>query len=108
MLGNEFAFVLDTKQAIRAGEDPSDSLKTAGKSIAHVHISDSSELGDCLPIGKGRFDFKRFFQKLAELNPDCNVILELYRNNFGPISELITSYNILNKMTSPYGREIKL
>ena len=108
MLGNEFAFVLDTKQAIRAGEDPFRFLEAAGKSIAHVHISDSSELGDCLPIGKGRFDFKRFFKKLAELNPDCNVILELYRNNFGPISELITSYNILNKMTSPYGREIKL
>lgn len=105
MLGDEFAFVLDTKQAIRAGEDPFSFLKAAGSRIAHVHISDAGELGDCLPIGKGRFDFRKFFGRLNELNPDCNVILELYRNNFGPISELIRSYNVLNKMLEPYGRE---
>ena len=44
------------------------------------------------------FDFGLFFDKLNRLNPDCSVILELYRNNFSGISELISSYNILNKM----------
>lgn len=98
MLGNEFAFVLDTKQAIRAGENPFRFLDAAGASTKHIHISDSGELGDCLPIGKGRFDFGLFFDKLNKLNPDCSVILELYRNNFSGISELISSYNILNNM----------
>lgn len=98
MLGNEFAFVLDTKQAIRAGENPFTFLEAAGSRTVHVHISDSGELGDCLPIGKGRFRFKQFFERLNELNPDASVILELYRSGFGGISELISSYNILVRM----------
>lgn len=98
MLGNEFAFVLDTKQAIRAGENPFTFLEAAGSRTVHVHISDSGELGDCLPIGKGRFRFKQFFERLNELNPDASVILELYRSGFGGISELISSYNILTRM----------
>lgn len=98
MLGNEFAFVLDTKQAIRAGENPFTFLEAVGSRTVHVHISDSGELGDCLPIGKGRFRFKQFFERLNELNPDASVILELYRSGFGGISELISSYNILTRM----------
>lgn len=98
MLGNEFAFVLDTKQAVRAGENPFSFLDVAGDRTVHVHISDSGELGDCLLIGRGRFDFKRFFAKLAALNPDCSVILELYRSGFGGISDLLSSYNKLTNM----------
>jgi len=106
MLGNEFAFVLDTKQAIRAGESPFAFLEAAGDKIRHVHISDSGELGDCMLIGKGGFRFKQFFQRLAQLNPDANVILELYRSGFGGISDLISSYNRLVGMTEPYSREV--
>ncbi|MBQ8582542.1 MAG: sugar phosphate isomerase/epimerase [Ruminococcus sp.] len=98
MLGNEFAFVLDTKQAVRAGENPFSFLDAAGDRTVHVHISDSGELGDCLLIGRGRFDFKRFFAKLGSLNPDCSVILELYRSGFGGISDLLSSYNRLTNM----------
>ncbi len=107
-LGDEFAFVLDTKQAVRAGENPMNFLDAAGKSIVNVHISDSGEMGDCLLIGRGRFNFKQFFEKLNGHNPDCNVILELYRSGFGGISDLITSCNTLIKMTEPYGREKQL
>lgn len=99
ILGGEFAFVLDTKQAIRAGETPMAFLDAAGKNVVHVHISDSGELGDCLPIGKGNFRFKPFFDKLNSLNPDANLILELYRSSFNSISDLISSYNILVNMT---------
>ncbi len=107
-LGGEFAFVLDTKQAVRAGENPMNYLEAAGSRIAHVHISDSGEMGDCLLIGRGRFNFKQFFEKLNTFNPDCGVVLELYRSGFGGISDLITSYNTLTKMTEPYGREKKI
>ncbi len=102
MLGDDFAFLLDTKQAVRSKETPFAFLEAAGKSIKHVHISDSGELGDCLPIGKGNFRFKAFFSRLAELNPDANVILELYRNGHSGISDLVTGYNILTKMTEQY------
>lgn len=107
MLGNEFAFVLDTKQAIRARENPFAFIEAAGKSVKHVHISDSGELGDCLPIGKGNFRFKQFFERLAQNNPDANIILELYRNGHRGISDLVTGYNILNKMTEQYRGEEK-
>ena len=105
MLGDEFAFVLDTKQAIRAGETPMKFLEAAGSKTVHVHISDSGEMGDCLPIGRGRFDFRRFFARLSSLNPQCSIVLELYRSGFIGISDLISSYNILKNMIVPFGRE---
>ena len=98
MLGNECAFVIDTKQAIRAGENPFTFLEAAGSRTVHVHISDSGELGDCLLIGKGRFQTKKFLARLNELNPGCGVVLELYRSGFRGISDLVTSCNVLNKM----------
>lgn len=98
MLGNEFAFVLDTKQAVRAGESPFAFLNSAGGKTVHVHISDNGPQGDCLLIGKGNFRFKEFFEKLNSLNPDASVVLELYRSGFGGISDLVTNYNILQKL----------
>ncbi len=102
LLGDEFAFVLDTKQALRAGETPFAFLDSAGKKTVHVHISDSGEYGDCLLIGKGNFRFKQFFGKLYGYNPDATVILELYHNSFNAITDLVRSYNVLNKMVKSY------
>lgn len=102
MLGNEFAFVLDTKQAVRSGETPFAFLDAAGKRTVHTHISDHGELGDCLLPGKGSFNFKRFFEKLNGINPDASAIIELYRGGFRGISELIGSYNRLLKTTEQY------
>ncbi len=98
ILGDDCAFVLDTKQALRARENPFSFLEAIGKKIAHVHISDSGELGDCLPIGKGRFQVKKFLARVNELNPDCGIILELYRNSFRGISDLVLSFNVLSKI----------
>lgn len=98
MLGDDFSFVLDTKQAIRAKENPFSFFNAAGNKVEHVHISDSGELGDCLPIGKGSFQTKKFLARLNELNPECSVILELYRSGFRGISDLVVSCNVLNKI----------
>ena len=56
-------------------------------------------------IGKGRFRFRQFFDKLNTLNPNANVILELYRSGFNGISDLISSYNVLVNMTEHYEQE---
>ncbi|MDE5854296.1 MAG: sugar phosphate isomerase/epimerase [Ruminococcus sp.] len=104
ILGNEFAFVLDTKQAIRSGETPFAFLDAAGSKTVHVHISDSGELGDCLLIGRGNFRFNQFFEKLNKYNSDASIILELYRNGFNSISDLISNYNILMKMLEIYNK----
>jgi hypothetical protein len=55
-------------------------------------------MGDCLPIGKGHFKIRKFLERLYEYNPECGVILELYRSGFRGISDLTAGYGVLNKM----------
>ena len=98
MLGDDVSFVLDTKQAVRAKENPFDYVSALGKKIAHVHISDSGEIGDCLLIGKGRFNIKKLISELYAVSPDVSVILELYNGCFSGVSDLTASYNILCNM----------
>ncbi len=99
-LKDDAKFVLDIKQAVRAGESSFEILKTLKDHIVHVHISDHGEMGDCLRIGRGRFNVKGFLSLLNEYSPDCSVMLELYRSNFDGISDLVGNYNILRKMIS--------
>lgn len=94
-LGRQARFVLDIKQAVRSGEDPLGMLRALGKHVVHVHISDHGEYGDCLPLGKGRFQVNAFLQQLAAVQPDCSVILELYRSGFSDVSELANNYTLL-------------
>lgn len=97
-LGDDAKFVLDTKQSIRANENNFDILRALGSHVVHVHISDHGEMGDCLQIGKGRFNIKQFLTLLNEKSPYSSVILELYRSNFDGISDLVNNYNTLVSM----------
>ncbi len=99
-LGDDAKFVLDTKQAVRAGESNFDIVRSLGDHIVHVHISDHGELGDCLQIGRGRFNIKQFLTLINESSPDCSIMLELYRTNFDGISDLVNNYNTLVSMIS--------
>jgi len=90
-------FVLDLKQAVRAGENPMQMLKMLGENIVHIHLSDHGEYDDCLPIGKGRFPLSDFLKQLETYHTDCSVILELYRSGFRDLSELIQNYHLLEK-----------
>lgn len=53
-LGDGASFVLDTKQAVRKGQNPYDFVKALGSSIKHVHFSDHGEKGDCLLPDEGK------------------------------------------------------
>ncbi len=97
-LGEDAWFVLDVKQAVRSQENPMTILQALGNRIAHVHISDHGAFGDCLMLGSGSFQVKAFLRQLAELSPDCSVMLELYRSAFHSTSDLVQNYQILNKM----------
>ena len=63
--GEECAFVLDVKQAVRAGHDPYEVCDAMGNKIAHVHLNDNDEKQDCLVPGKGHMDYRRLFSQLA-------------------------------------------
>lgn len=95
-MGSEAKFVLDTKQAVRAGESPENILATLGSRIVHVHISDHGEKGDCLPLGAGNFRVRSFLEQLSKHSPESSVILELYRSNFRGISDLVSNYRMLS------------
>ena len=100
ILGNEVKFVLDIKQAVRANEIPMNILHMLGSHIAHVHMSDHTEQKNCLLLGTGSFRIRNFLETLYTYNPDCSVILELYRENFRGISDLVSNYRMLERMIS--------
>ncbi len=98
LMGQNARFVLDTKQAVRAGENSFNIVRTLKDHVIHVHISDHGEKGDCLLIGEGRFNVKQLINVLSQESPDCSVMLELYRSGFQGISDLTDSYNTLCTM----------
>ncbi|MGN0613249.1 MAG: sugar phosphate isomerase/epimerase family protein [Porcipelethomonas sp.] len=103
IMGDDAKFVLDIKQAFRAGENSFDIIRTLKNHIVHVHVSDHGEMGDCLQIGKGRFNVKQLINLLLKESPECSVMLELYRNNFEGISDLVENYSRLCKMIDAAG-----
>ena len=63
--------------------------------------------GDCLQIGRGRFDIRRFLRLLRQEGADCSIMLELYRSNFSNLTDLVSNYNTLVHMIGslePAGR----
>lgn len=97
-LGENCKFVLDVKQAIRSGITAFDLLEDLGGSIVHCHLSDSNEKTDCIPVGKGKFDFKGFVKKLKEINYSGNIILELYKDGYENVREIKESISFMEKV----------
>ena len=90
-LGDNCAFVLDVKQALRSGLDVFEVLNIMGDRLAHCHLSDNTPEQDCVPVGKGRLDFGRFTKELKKLNYSGSIILELYSTGFSNLSQLTES-----------------
>lgn len=87
-LGDDFNMVFDIKQTVRTGEDTFTFLNEFISSIRHLHISDNGVQGDCLPIGKGSFDFKRLKQICDNNNYQGDAVIEIYSSNYDVIKEL--------------------
>ncbi len=94
-LQDDFKLVFDVKQAVRSGYDPIEFAEEFKKDIVRIHISDHNELSDCLPPGKGDFDFKKLFSVMNSVNYRGDYIIELYREGFGSIDELTESLGYL-------------
>lgn len=88
-------FVLDTKQAIRAGFTPEEMLDAMGSHVAHVHISDHDDARDCLPVGCGGMAFEPFFARLQSYGFDGAVLMEVYRSSYEEPEELMDAYRAL-------------
>lgn len=97
-LGDYAKFVLDLKQARRSGENPIDYVEALGENIVHCHLSDANGDKDCLPIGKGEFDFEGFTRKILSKGFEGAFVVELYRSNYGDFTELKSSVDILSEI----------
>ena len=97
-LGDHANFVLDLKQARRSNADPFDYIDALGTNIVHCHLSDANADKDCLPIGRGEFDFTRFVERMLGLGYDGALIVELYRDNYGEFTELRDSVDVLSEI----------
>ncbi len=98
LIGENFGIALDIKQARRSGTDEFEITKELSPYIRHVHISDCNSACDCLPPGKGVYDFAGLFRALEDIGYSEGVIIELYRSSYSDESEVAASYNALNSL----------
>ena len=97
-LGDDFNMVFDIKQAIRAGYDPFEFLEEMKNEIVHVHFSDNFlPEKDCLPPGRGNFDFKRLFGILDDAGYEGDYVIEIYSRGLDVKKELALSKNFFEK-----------
>lgn len=90
-------FVLDVKQAMRAGVDPLAMLETMGQRVRHVHALDWDAQGRlCLP-GQGVMDWRALARMLRALGYDGAVILEPYEWLSGDREALRRSLDFLRE-----------
>lgn len=97
-LGEDFRLVFDVKQAVRAGYNPLVFTEKFKKDIVHIHISDHTETADCLPPGKGDFDFAKLIGIMNSVGYDGDYIIELYRENFGDENDLKKSLQYMENL----------
>lgn len=97
----DMRFVFDAKQANRGGYSPYDVMEAMGDKIAHVHINDWAD-GQCRPPFAGELDLQRIIKNLDKINYKGDMVLEVYRENFGEASELSESAKRLKKELTPY------
>ena len=97
-LGDDFNLVFDVKQAVRAGFSPLDFAEEFKNNIIRIHVSDNTAERDCLPPGKGSFDFKSLISVMESVNYKGDYIIELYRENFKDEKDLISSLRYLQSL----------
>lgn len=90
-LNDNFKLVFDVKQAVRAGYSPVDFAEEFKNDIVHIHISDHNGILDCIPPGKGNFDFRRLISVMNSVNYKGDYVIELYRAGFETENELAES-----------------
>lgn len=97
-LGKQVHYVLDIKQAVRAGYDPFVMCKAMGENLVHIHVNDNALQHDCLLPGQGTMDYAALKQLLHKLKYNGDFIIEVYRKNFTCLNELKQSYSDLKNI----------
>ena len=97
-LSSDFHMVFDVKQSIRAGYDPFEFLNEMKNEIVHVHLSDNLlPENDCVPPGRGNFDFSRLFKTLDDSGYKGDYVIEIYSRGYDVKKELALSKEFFEK-----------
>lgn len=102
ILGSRIHFVLDVKQALRAGQSPLEMCEAMGENISLVHISDSTKAKDCLLPGAGDFDFVQLCSRLSGFSYSGPLVIEVYSDCFKSSEELLAAREFMNKTVLGY------
>lgn len=97
-LGDDFHMVFDVKQSIRCGYDPFDVVDEFKNNIVHIHLSDNTPDADCLPLGRGNFDFKRLFDTMDAVDYKGGYVIEIYSKGYDVNKELAFSKGFIEKL----------
>ncbi len=97
-LGDDFNMVFDVKQAIRSGYDPFYVLNEFKNDIVHIHLSDNTSEVDCMPPGRGTFDFKRLFDVMDGVDYKGGYVIEIYSKGYNVAEELKLSKKYLENL----------
>ena len=90
----------DIKQAMQAGIDCREFLKTLAPSLRTVHVCDvRSDGSTCLP-GRGDVNFRSLFSLLRDYGFEGRVMLEAYPNDYEDDRELYDSFAFLQSEMS--------
>lgn len=96
-LGNGCCFVLDIKQAVRAGKDPFEMCDAMGDRLVHIHLNDNNEKSDCLLPGEGNMDYARLMNQLTEYGYSGDFIIEVYRTSIPKMEHLVESRHFVEQ-----------
>ncbi|WMJ83625.1 sugar phosphate isomerase/epimerase family protein [Oscillospiraceae bacterium LTW-04] len=91
-------FVLDVKQAVRAGVTPFEMLDAMDGHLAHLHLSDHRCDCDCLALGEGEFDLTGLARRLKTMAYGGAVLLELYSWNFSRQEQLAEGVRLFESL----------
>lgn len=94
-LDGDLALVFDNKQALRSEVDYSDFIQKLGRHIVHIHLSDSNDDCDCLPIGYGNADIKDLLLRMQKIGYEGTVVVELYNHLIDSNEDIFTCYQNL-------------
>ena len=89
---------LDIKQCRLSGFDYKDYIADMGENIRTVHLSDVDENGKIRLPGKGIFDFETLFRRLKDSGSDPNAVVEVYKDDYGSVSEIKNSLDYLREI----------
>ena len=95
--GRPVQFVLDLKQARRAGESIPEMIDAMGpENICHLYLSDARGAEICLAPGEGEEDLPALLQDLQRRGFQGDGVIELYRGNYKEAAQLERACRLLN------------